>query len=59
MILFVIVIPVTPKMVQVWEVKALEQEIRSLFEAYPIQYCCNLRAMCSQVRLQIPRQAEA
>ena len=46
-------------MVQVWEVKALEQEIRSLFEAYPIQYCCNLRAMCSQVRLQIPRQAEA
>ena len=31
----------------------------SFFEAYPTQYCCNLRARHSQVRVQIPRQAEA
>ena len=29
------------------------------FGAYPMQYCCNLRASHSQVRVQIPRQAEA
>ena len=31
----------------------------SVFKAYPTQYCCNLRARCPQVRLQISRQAEA
>ena len=31
----------------------------SLFEAYPIQNCCNLRARHPLVRVQIPRQAEA
>ena len=29
-----------------------------LFEAYPTQYCCNLRARHPRVRVQIPRQAE-
>ena len=29
----------------------------SLSEPYPTQYCCNLRATCPQVRVQIPRQA--
>ena len=31
----------------------------SLPEAYPIQYCCNLRSGCPLVRVQIPRQIEA
>ena len=31
----------------------------SLSEAYPTQYCCNLRARRPQIRLQISRQAEA
>ena len=31
----------------------------SLSEAYPTQYCCNLRARHPQVRVQIRRQAEA
>ena len=28
-----------------------------LSEAYPNQYCCNVRASCPQVRVQIRRQA--
>ena len=31
----------------------------SLSEAYPTQYCCNLRSGCPLVRVQIPRQIEA
>ena len=31
----------------------------SLPEAYPTQYCCNLRSGCPLVRVQIPRQIEA
>ena len=30
----------------------------SLSEAYPTQYCCNLRAGHPCIRVQIPRQAE-
>ena len=31
----------------------------SLSEPYPTQYCCNLRATCPQVRVQIPKQIVA